>query len=274
MVPLPPLIESLNALPLPAYRAKLCPPSLLALPTSYSSTDPTLAAFSYPKLNLTLESPITISPTDLQSSFALIVSTSATAYAASSIGWSPSRKKKEMRLPDLRYVLLKETTGASPCSGAEAEKEGGEKQGNDEEKPDGNDDEGRRLEGFVSFMLTYEDGYEVIYCYEIHLSSSLQGRGIGAHMMGILEAIGRRAGVQKVMLTVLAANEGARRFYERVGYEEDEYSPGPRILRSGVVKEPDYAILSKPLTEEVKRVDRVGRGKKRRKMSQTDGNGR
>jgi hypothetical protein len=31
------------------------------------------------------------------------------------------------------------------------------------------------LEGFVSFMPTYEDDYPVIYCYEIHLSLSLRG---------------------------------------------------------------------------------------------------
>lgn len=32
-----------------------------------------------------------------------------------------------------------------------------------------------KVEGFLSFMPTFEDGYPVIYCYEIHLSSALQG---------------------------------------------------------------------------------------------------
>jgi hypothetical protein len=31
------------------------------------------------------------------------------------------------------------------------------------------------VEGFVSLMPTYEDGYPVMYCYEIHLSPALQG---------------------------------------------------------------------------------------------------
>ena len=31
------------------------------------------------------------------------------------------------------------------------------------------------VEGFLSLMPTYEDGYPVMYCYEIHLSSALQG---------------------------------------------------------------------------------------------------
>ena len=32
-----------------------------------------------------------------------------------------------------------------------------------------------KVEGFLSFMPTYEDEYPVIYCYEVHLSSLLQG---------------------------------------------------------------------------------------------------
>jgi hypothetical protein len=32
-----------------------------------------------------------------------------------------------------------------------------------------------QVQGFVSFMPTYEDDYPVIYCYEIHLSPTLQG---------------------------------------------------------------------------------------------------
>ncbi len=35
--------------------------------------------------------------------------------------------------------------------------------------------QGSKVVGFVSFMPTYEDDYPVIYCYEIHLSSALQG---------------------------------------------------------------------------------------------------
>lgn len=31
-----------------------------------------------------------------------------------------------------------------------------------------------KVEGFVSFMPTYEDEYPVIYCYEIHLGEELR----------------------------------------------------------------------------------------------------
>ena len=65
--------------------------------------------------------------------------------------------------------------------------------------------------------------------------------------MGLVEEVGTKVGVRKVMLTVFVVNVGARKFYEELGYGVDEYSPGPRGLRGGVVKEPDYVILSKGL---------------------------
>ena len=146
----------------------------------------------------------------------LIENTSAANYKTSSMGWSRARKSKEMRLPDLRYVLL-----MRPLS--------------------------EEIVGFMSFMLTFEDGFEVIYLYEIHLDPSLQGCGIGKQLFGLFEGAGKRAQVRKAMLTVFKANEGALRFYEKLGFEEDDFSPRPWKLRNGVVKEPDYVILSKEL---------------------------
>lgn len=99
----------------------------------------------------------------------------------------------------------------------------------------------------MSFMLTYEDGVEVIYCYEIHLAQNFQGKGLGRRLIKMMEEVGREAGVDKAMLTVFVANNAALGFYERLGYEEDEYSPQSRKLRNGVVKKSDYVILSRPL---------------------------
>lgn len=126
-----------------------------------------------------------------------------------------------MRLPDLRYLLVEPDDGGT-----------GE------------------VEGFLSFMLTYEDGREVVYCYEIHLSPALRGCGLGGHLMRMLEGIGWKVGVEKAMLTVFVANEGAIEFYSRLGYEEDEYSPRPRKLRNGIIKKADYVILSKRLRKD------------------------
>jgi ribosomal protein S18 acetylase RimI-like enzyme len=96
-------------------------------------------------------------------------------------------------------------------------------------------------------MVTYEDGKEVVYCYEIHMSPMARGRGLGGLLMGRMEGIGRLIGLEKAMLTVFKSNVAAREFYRKGGYEVDENSPQPRTLRNGTVKEWDYEILSKRL---------------------------
>ncbi|KAL9131507.1 MAG: hypothetical protein Q9217_000586 [Psora testacea] len=216
-------VESLNALPLSTYRNKLLDPQFTGIMHQYPGV-------SMP-LSFSLESPKTISSADFRACFELIASTSSSDYAGSSIGWSPAKKREEMRLPDMRYLLLKPSESV------------GENYGD--------------VMGFLSFMVTYEDGYEVVYCYEIHLAPELQCKGIGKQLMKILETIGRKAGMQKAMLTVLMGNDSARRFYARLGYEVDEFSPMPRKLRSGIVHKPDYAILSKDLRESIRRPEHV-----------------
>lgn len=119
-----------------------------------------------------------------------------------------------MRDPDLRYILVKNAAG--------------------------------RVCGYVSFMPTMEEGQAVVYCYEIHLELGLRGTGLAGLLMGYLDTIaGNITVMEKVMLTVFTCNTRAVDFYRRRGFEVDEISPIPRKLRNDVVKEPDYAIMSK-----------------------------
>lgn len=96
-----------------------------------------------------------LSDADLQACFDLIDETSREDYEQSSFGWKPSRKLAEMRSPDLRYILVRQDPGQDP-----------------DRAPDGAP---LPLCGFVSLMPTYEDGFPVVYCYEIHLKPDLQG---------------------------------------------------------------------------------------------------
>ncbi|KAL8765470.1 MAG: hypothetical protein Q9194_006555 [Teloschistes cf. exilis] len=209
-------IEEANRLSLASYRNSFLPSSLDPAP---ASGEPHLA------YSIRFEGSSTISPTDLNACFNLIASSSANAYASSSIGWSPAKKRKEMKLLDLRYLLV-------------------------ELRP--TDQSDQRIDGFLSFMLTYEDGYEVVYCYEIHLAPYMQGQGIGRHLMTLVEEAGTKAGVAKSMLTVFVENQAAIEFYEKLGYLVDEYSPEPRKLRNGSIKMPTYSILSKSLNDNSK----------------------
>ncbi|MCJ1379876.1 hypothetical protein MMC17_002979 [Xylographa soralifera] len=203
-----PLIESVNALPLSTFASLYFPDN-----HSYSSYTHPQSSTSY---TISFHTSSTISSAELSTCFDLIATTSASTYAGSSTGWHPRKKRKEMRLPDLRYFLVKRTPDGQP-------------------------------EGFLSFMLTYEDGKEVIYVYEVHFAKTLRKGGLGKVLMGLVEEVGRKVGVEKAMLTVFVTNEGARRFYERLEYDVDEFSPGERKLRRGIVIVPDYVILSKSL---------------------------
>ncbi|KAK5082828.1 N alpha-acetyl-transferase [Lithohypha guttulata] len=164
----------------------------------------------------------------LSACFELIQESSAADYKASEIKWSPSSKQKEMLLLDMRYLILSgEDKAFEPnCKSDEA------------------------ILGFVSFMITYEDGHEVIYVYEIHLAKELRGQGVGKVLMELVERIGSKIKVEKCMLTVFKSNKQAVRWYERLGYDVDVFSPGPRLLRNGTVKEPGYLILSKSFDQD------------------------
>lgn len=162
----------------------------------------------------------------LKECFRLIEATSAEDYRNSEMRWSASRKKKEMVLLDLKYFIIAVLKG--------------------------NDD--IEVGGFISYMITYEDGHEVVYVYEIHLAPEYQRKGIGRKLMGYVEQIGINVGVKKMMLTVFRSNQGAISMYEALGYGVDKYSPQPKILRNGTLKENSYVILSKSL-EGVERAD-------------------
>lgn len=119
-----------------------------------------------------------------------------------------------MREPDLRYILIKDTSG--------------------------------KVCGYTSLMPTIEEGEAVVYCYEIHLKPELRGTGLAGLLMGFLDTVAKNIEVvEKVMLTVFTCNTRAVKFYKHCRFEVDDISPRRRKLRNGVVKEPDYVIMSK-----------------------------
>ncbi|KAM0225975.1 hypothetical protein ACHAPQ_000455 [Fusarium lateritium] len=152
---------------------------------------------------------------DLEACYSLIDETSGADYRSSSLGWHAAAKKKEMRSPDLRYILVKD-----------------------------DDDE---IKGFTSFMPTFENHEPVVYCYEIHLKPELQGTGLGKELMGYYTDVAENIPtVEKAMLTCFVSNKSALKFYEKLGFTKDDYSPRERKLRGGKVVVPDYVILSRP----------------------------
>ena len=71
---------------------------------------------------------------------------------------------------------------------------------------------------------------------------------MGAVLINWLESIGKRIkGTEKTMLTCFTANKRGVRFYDKLGYEKYQYSPGPRTLRNGTKVECDHVILCKDI---------------------------
>lgn len=239
----PPRVESLNALDAEDYFGYIFPLTSIDLPPRENENGVSHAGTSSCGcVQLQRYTAAQLSCANAKECLDLIQETSKGDYVTSSMGWSRRKKAEEMRLPDLRYVLLR---SADPPLEDSDLSEGAGRGG--QEKEEKKRDTAGELLGFMSFMLTYEDGIEVIYLYEIHLRESLRGCDVGARLIATLEAAGRATRMRKVMLTVFRANKAALRFYDRLGYAVDDFSPPPRKLRGGIVKEPDYLILSKEL---------------------------
>lgn len=88
----------------------------------------------------------------------------------------------------------------------------------------------------------------VAYCYEVQLEQAVQRRGLGKRLMKALEQLAVRAGMRAVVLTVLDANEAAKRLYASLGYTLDQNSPDPDDYEEA---HSGYRILRKDFPEAV-----------------------
>ncbi|KAK0610543.1 acyl-CoA N-acyltransferase [Bombardia bombarda] len=186
--------------------------------SSSSSSPPWVTEWTHPRTGaksaISLARPANLSERDLDACFDLIKETSQKDYENSVARWHPDKKRKEMRSPELRYILVKDDAGV--------------------------------VRGFTSLMPTYEEGQPVVYCYEIHLEPDLQGTGLGSLLMSFHTTVAKNLPpITKVMLTCFVANQRGLSFYRKLGFEQDEISPVPRKLRFGKVFTPDYIIMSK-----------------------------
>lgn len=153
--------------------------------------------------------------------FNLVKSNLYDMYNDSEEGWNDEGKRKEMLVPQARYLVARSST-------------------------DIND-----LKGFLLFQMVQEETMDddvmanCAYCYEIQLIPGARGQGLGEFLMNLLSQIGTYWEMDKVMLTVFKANKGAFKFYvEKLGFELDEISPGA-CLPKYKAKLFDYELLSK-----------------------------
>ncbi|KAK3680528.1 hypothetical protein LTR37_021180 [Vermiconidia calcicola] len=175
-------------------------------------------------IQISLKASSELTEQDINACFDLVSTTSRLQYEGSAAGWNPKQKKREMMQQEMRYLLV------YPSEHIEQSKNEGS----------------RDPHGYLSFMLTHDSTpvVPVSYVYEIHLTEDLRKKGLGTHLMHLVEDIAANVGMKKVMLTCFLTNTKALHFYEKLGYAKDASSPEDRKTRKALIKM-DYVILSK-----------------------------
>ena len=141
------------------------------------------------------------------------------------------------------------------------------------------------LVAFAVFRFLADGDVDVLYVYELQLTESVQRKGLGKHLMVLMELIARRAGMQwcvwrgdvrfrdhctlpcsgrtfqtlaahiafifrskhRVFLTVLRSNVAAFNFYTKLKYTIDEGSPSRLPNDDPHSLEASHEILSKAM---------------------------
>ncbi|KJA29170.1 hypothetical protein HYPSUDRAFT_32547 [Hypholoma sublateritium FD-334 SS-4] len=137
----------------------------------------------------------------------------------SSFGWDPEAKRKELFHSLSRYILVTDPTT-------------------------------NELLAYTSFRYEVEEDEDILYCYELQVAPSAQGKGFGKKLTKELEKLCQSNNMEKIVLTVLKANAKAVSFYKAAGFKLDPTSPDFMDSEQGdsdEVEEVDYQILSKPV---------------------------
>ncbi|KAF8446007.1 acyl-CoA N-acyltransferase [Boletus edulis BED1] len=143
-------------------------------------------------------------------------------YRASSFGWNPQKKKTEMFHPLSRFLIAREITDPTHT--------------------------GSHIIAYAIFRFEREERQDVLYCYELQVSTRARRFGLGKLLVHILSDIGVQWGMTRVMLTALKANHAALSFYKSTGFTIDESSPDFSKDSEGETRdECDYSILSRCL---------------------------
>ncbi|KAL0580386.1 tRNA(Ser) Um(44) 2'-O-methyltransferase [Marasmius crinis-equi] len=140
-------------------------------------------------------------------------------YANSSTGWHPDDKRAELFHSLSRFIV------AHP------------------------ENESDTLAAYTMFRFEYEQGSDILYCYELQVLESYQRKSLGRLLMKALECIAQKWKMDQIMLTVFKANNRACQFYKAIGFTLDPTSPTEEDVEEfGIV---DYEILSKTVTRSV-----------------------
>lgn len=168
--------------------------------------------------------------------------------------WSDDKKREEIRNGNMRYIIVSEPRSVSEvCKDvlgqivSKVEQCAAEQLNTlsvvNEEQPD------EKVLGFVGFTLSEQLNIRHVYIHELQLVAASRGCGVGSFLMRLVESIGVGLGMRLILLTALANNVGAIRFYNKLGFSVDEVSPGPCFS----ISNSKHEIMSKVLDRKLLR---------------------
>ena len=155
--------------------------------------------------------------------------------------WNDARKRGELRNDRMRWIIMR---------AFEEDADGVRKPIEGISTPESQE---KGIIGFVAFRFTAELAIPHAYIHELQISIKMQGKGCGRILVAEVERIAKLTQMQLLMLTVFSRNVPAIRFYERMGFNIDEASPGPcyNLLDEPIEQRSPYEIMSKVLDPSV-----------------------
>ena len=159
-------------------------------------------------------------------------------YIEARWGWSDGEKRQELTDKAARYLIVRDNAN--------------------EQRP----------VAFAHFRFMPEGDFEVLYVFELQLEDSVRRKGLGRHLMSLLELIARKQGMKWVMLSVFKSNTAADTFYrEKMKYTMDELSPSAAFLDDTA----GYEILSKCMDPALKEKQQRRHPRRKRLAEGEDG---
>ena len=127
-------------------------------------------------------------------------------------GWNSLEKRRELNHQNAKFVFaVEKKKKKKKCDDGSTKSEE-----EDEELP----------VAFAHFRFEVDDDdVASVYIYELQVERTKKRLGLGRLLMRACEKIAVELGLKHMALTVLKKNEGARAFYEKIGYEETDHAP-------------------------------------------------
>ena len=153
------------------------------------------------------------------------------AYDSAGVAFDPSDLKEEFREQSNRFLVVREKP---------AKKEGGE-EGNEEEEEDGKP--GAPV-GYVHFRFSMDGelrgemtGKPALWVFSIQLEDKVKRKGLGRHVMNVIELMARKNNMQSVYVVCMAEDNVTEAFvtsklrgFEEEWVDEEEEEAGDEVV--------------------------------------------